>query len=163
MIVVSNSSPLVSLAAIGRLDLLRELYGTVSIPRAVHDEVVVQGLGRPGAVEVQTLDWIVCQDVGEPNVVTALESQLDRGEAEAIALAAELQADLLLMDERLGRAEASRFGLRFIGVLGILIEAKGKGLVQRIEPILDELQNNAGFRVSEALRARVLRAAGESS
>jgi predicted nucleic acid-binding protein len=67
------------------------------------------------------------------------------------------------MDERLGRAEASRFGLRFIGVLGVLIEAKGKGLVQRIEPILDELQNNAGFRVSEALRARVLRAAGESS
>jgi uncharacterized protein len=161
MIVVSNSSPLVSLAAIGRLDLLRELYGTITIPQAVHDEVVVQGLGRPGSSEVQTLEWIVRRDVDDPNVVTALEGKLDRGEAEAIALAAELQADLLLMDERLGRTEAARFGLRFIGILGVLIEAKGRGLLQRIEPILDELQLDAGFRMSEALRARVLQAAGE--
>ena len=93
--------------------------------------------------------------------MTALEGQLDRGEAEAIALAAELQADLLLMDERLGRTEAARFGLRVIGVLGVLIEAKGRGRLQRIEPILDELRHDAGFRVSQALRARVLQAAGE--
>ena len=161
MIVVSNSSPLVSLAAIGRLDLLRELYGTITIPQAVHHEVVVQGLGRPGAAEVQTLDWIVCRDVSDPDVVTALGGKLDRGEAESIALTVELQADLLLMDERLGRVEAARFGLRLIGILGVLIEAKGRGLLRRIEPILDELQHHAGFRVSEALRARVLQAAGE--
>jgi uncharacterized protein len=161
MIVVSNSSPLVSLAAIGRLGLLHELYDTIIIHQAVHHEVVIQGLRRPGAVEVQSLDWIVCRDVGDPLVVTALEGKLDRGEAEAIALAIELHADLLLMDERLGRAEAARFGLRFVGILGVLIEAKGRGLLQRIEPILDELQHEAGFRVSEALRARVLQAAGE--
>lgn len=161
MIVVSNSSPLVSLAAIGRLELLHELYGTIIIPQAVHHEVVIQGLGQPGAVEVRTLDWIACRDVGDPDMVTALEGRLDRGEAEAIALAVEVQADLLLMDERLGRAEAARFGLRFVGILGVLIEAKGRGLLQRIEPILDELQQDAGFRVSEALRARVLQAAGE--
>ncbi len=161
MIVVSNSSPLVSLAAVGRLELLHDLYGTIIIPEAVHQEVVVQGRGRPGAAEVQSLDWIVCRDVGDPSVVTALESKLDRGEAEAIALAVELQADLLLMDERLGRAEAARFGLRFVGILGALIEAKAKGLLQQIEPLLDELQNDAGFRISEALRARVLQAAGE--
>jgi uncharacterized protein len=76
-------------------------------------------------------------------------------------LTVELEADLLLMDERLGRAEAARFGLRFIGILGVLIEAKGRGLLDRVEPILDELQNDAGFYVSEALRARVLREAGE--
>jgi predicted nucleic acid-binding protein len=161
MIVVSNSSPLVSLAAIGRLELLHDLYDTITIPQAVHQEVVIRGLGRPGAAEVQSLDWIVCQDVSDLNMVTALEGRLDRGEAEAITLAVELQADLLLMDERLGRAEASRFGLRFVGVLGVLIEAKARGLLQRIEPILDELQNDAGFRMSEALRARVLQAAGE--
>src|SRR5262249_32605285 len=117
MIVVSNSSPLVSLAAIGRLELLHELYDTRIIPRAVHHEVVIQGLGRPGAVEVQSFDWVICRDVCDPNVVTALADKLDRGEAEAITLAVELQADLLLMDERLGRAEAARFGLRFIGIL----------------------------------------------
>jgi uncharacterized protein len=74
MIVVSNSSPLVSLAAIGRLELLHDLYGTITIPQAVHQEVVMQGPGRPGAAEVQALDWIVCRDVGDPSVVTALES-----------------------------------------------------------------------------------------
>ena len=161
MIVVSNSSPLVSLAAVGRLELLRELYSTIIIPRAVHHEVVIQGLGRPGAAEVQALDWIVVRDVADLNVVMVLEGKLDRGEAEAIALAVELQADLLLMDERLGRVEAARFGLRFIGILGALIEAKGRGLLQRIEPTLDELQRDAGFRVSEALRKQVLQAAGE--
>jgi predicted nucleic acid-binding protein len=161
MIVVSNSSPLVSLAAIGRLELLHDLYDTIIIPRGVHHEVVIQGLGRPGAAEAQSLDWIVCRDVSDPNVVTALESKLDRGEAEAIALAVELQADLLLMDERLGRTEAARFGLRFTGILGVLIEAKGRELLQRIEPILDELQHDAGFYMNEALRARVLQEAGE--
>ncbi len=161
MIVVSNSSPLVSLSAIGRLDLLRDLYGAITIPQAVHDEVVVQGPGRPDPPRSGGIDWIIRRDVSDPDVVTALEGQLDRGEAEAIALASELQADLLLMDERLGRTEAARFGLRVIGVLGVLIEAKGRGRLQRIEPILDELQHDAGFRVSEALRARVLQAAGE--
>ncbi len=161
MIVVSNSSPLVSLGAIGRLELLRDLYGTISIPRAVHYEVAVQGSGRPGAAEVQTFDRITPCDVGNPNIATALQGKLDLGEAEAIALALELQADLLLMDERLGRIEAARFGLRFIGTLGVLIEAKAQGRLQEIKPVLDELKTNTGFRMSEALRARVLQEAGE--
>lgn len=161
MIVVSNASPLVSLAAIGRFDLLQDLYGTIEIPQAVHHEVVILGLGRPGADEVGESGWITCRKVSDPAVVTALEVRLDRGEAEAIALAVELRADLLLMEERLGRAEAARFGLRMIGTLGILIEARGRGLVERIGPILDELQHRAGFRVSDVLRERVLRAAGE--
>jgi hypothetical protein len=93
MIVVSNSSPLISLGAIGRLELLLKLYGAISIPRAVHHEVTVTGSGRPGAVEVQSFAWITCCDVGNPTVVTALQGKLDRGEAEAIALALELPAD----------------------------------------------------------------------
>ncbi len=111
MIVVSNSSPLISLGAIGRLELLRSLYGTIFIREAVHLEVVVRGSGRPGAAEVQTVDWIMRSDVANLNVVTALQGKLDYGEAEAIALALERQADLLLMDERLGRIESARFGL----------------------------------------------------
>jgi uncharacterized protein len=106
-------------------------------------------------------DWIMSRDVGNPNLATALQGKLDHGEAEAIALALELQADLLLMDERLGRIEAARFGLRFIGTLGVLIEAKARGHLQEIKPVLDELRTNAGFRMSEALRARVLQEAGE--
>ncbi len=161
MIVVSNSSPLVSLSAIGRLELLRNLYGMITIPRAVHREVVLQGSGRPGAAEVHSFEWIICCDVRTPNIVTALQSKLDHGEAEAIALALELQSDLLLMDERLGRMEAARFSLRFIGTLGVLIEAKARGHLQEVKPALDELSINAGFRMSEELRIRVLKQAGE--
>jgi uncharacterized protein len=161
MIVVSNSSPLVGLSAIGRLELLHDLYGAIIVPRAVYQEVAVQGFGRPGAAELQMSGWMTCVDVQDRNVVTALQNQLDLGEAEAIALAAELPADLLLMDERLGRAEAARFGLRFIGTLAVLIEAKSKGYLREIKPVLDELTIQAGFRVSGALRARVLQEAGE--
>jgi uncharacterized protein len=161
MIVVSDSSPLISLAAIGRLELLRDLYGAIAIPRAVYHEVAMQDLGRPGALEVRTLDWITCRDIISSNLVVALQGKLDHGEAEAIALAAELQADLLLMDERLGRVEAARLGLRFIGILGISIEAKAKGYLREIKPFLDVLRTTAGFRVSEALYARVLLEAGE--
>jgi predicted nucleic acid-binding protein len=161
MIVVSDSSPLISLAAIGRLELFHDSYGTIIIPRVLFEEVASQDLRLPGAMEVQTFDWITCEDVVDARLVTALQGKLDRGEAEAIALAVELRADLLLMDERLGRIEAARFGLRFVGILGALIEAKAKHYVPEIKPILDELKTIAGFRVSDALYARVLHEAGE--
>ena len=72
MIVVSNTSPIVNLAAIGRLDLLEQLYGTVIIPQAVYREIVVLGAGQPGAMEVSTLVWIEARDVMDRALVTAL-------------------------------------------------------------------------------------------
>src|SRR5947208_3422389 len=105
MIVVSDASPMISLAAIGRLDLLRSLYGTLVIPRAIYREIVEMGAGLPGAVDVQQSDWIETRDIADPAATAALLGRLDRGEAEAIVLACELKADLLLMDERKGREE----------------------------------------------------------
>lgn len=90
-----------------------------------------------------------------------LELELDPGEAAAIALAIELKADLLLLDERRGRTVASRFGLRFVGLLGVLIEAKQQGYLGAVKPILDDLITRAGFWVSQPLYERVLQAAGE--
>ena len=88
-------------------------------------------------------------------------AQLDEGEAEAIALAKELATDLLLLDERRGRAIASCFGLRFIGLLGVPIEAKQRGCLLTVKPVLDDLVAKAGFWVSQQLYTRVLQAAGE--
>ena len=94
-------------------------------------------------------------------LVRALQQELDAGEAEAIALALETGAELLLMDERLGRETAAHLGLRYVGVIGVLVEAKHKGLVSALKPQLDALRDVAGFRVSGGLYRRVLQDEGE--
>jgi len=87
--------------------------------------------------------------------------ELDEGESEAIALAHQLKADLLLLDERQGRAVASRLGLKFIGLLGILVEAKKNGFLPSIKPVLDEVISKVGFWVSHKLYVEVLQSVGE--
>lgn len=161
MIVVSNTSPITNLAAISQLALLQQLYGTIVIPQAVYDEMASVGRVVAGSVEVQTKSWIQAQQVANKALVTALQLELDRGEAEAIALAIELKADLLLLDERRGRTVASRFGLKFTGILGVLIEAKHKGVISAVKPVLDSLILTAGFWITDSLYQRVLQTAGE--
>jgi predicted nucleic acid-binding protein len=92
-----------------------------------------------------------------------LQQELGAGEAEAIALATEIKADLLLMDERLGRETAHHLGLRCIGLIGILIEARRKGFITAVKPHLDALRNMAGFRIKPELYLRVLQDEGEVS
>ena len=161
MIVVCDASPIISLASIGRFDLLRQLYGKVCVPGAVYEEVTSAG-ERAGAGELVSADWVERRTLGNDFLARALFGELDHGESEAIALGVELGADLLLVDERQGRAVAARFGLKVTGVLGVLVEAKRKGLLDRIEPVLEVLQAEAGFRISPDLRRRVLEEAGEA-
>ncbi len=161
MIVVSDTSPVINHAIVGKLDLLRQLYSRVVIPCAVYDEVAVKGKGQPGASEVQSSGWIDVQAPADQAAVTVLELEVDPGEAEAIALAIELQADLLLMDERKGRVIAARVGLQTIGLLAVLIEAKRQGLLVAVKPILDDLIAKAGFWIRQELYHQVLLAAQE--
>jgi len=161
MSIVSNASPLINLARIGRLELLHKLYGEICVPDAVWQEVVVAGAGLPGAEQVVEALWIKRHSVANSALVRALQQDLDAGESEAIALAVELEAELLLMDESLGRETARHLGLRFIGIIGVLIEARHTGRIDAIKPYLDALREVAGFRVCQALYARVLQDAGE--
>ena len=108
MIVVSNASPLTNLAAIGQFDLLCRLYAGLHIPAGVWDELNAGDRRWPGCDEVAEADWIESHIVQNQALVTALRRDLDRGEAESIALAVELGADLVLMDEREGRHAAQR-------------------------------------------------------
>jgi uncharacterized protein len=160
VIVVSDASPLIGLAAVGQLDLLQRLYGEVVIPVAVHRELTTSS-DAPGAAQVASASWMRVQAVQDRSVVDALSLHLDVGEAEAIALAVEVEAELLLMDERRGRSAAVRLGRRVVGVLGVLVEAKKSGHLPGLRPVLEALTVQAGFRVSEQLRRQVLEAAGE--
>jgi uncharacterized protein len=162
MIVVSNTSPLTNLAAIGQFDLLRKLQNEIHIAQAVWKELNARGQRWPGRDEVAAADWIERHTVQNKALVTALQRDLDAGEAESIALALELEADLVLLDEREGRHAAQRMDLRVIGVVGILLEAQASNAVSAIRPFLDGLRQNAGFYLSESLYQRTLMLAGES-
>jgi predicted nucleic acid-binding protein len=164
VIVVSDTSPITNLAVIGQLDLLRQLYNHIVIPEAVYSEMVAAGKPVPGAVEVQTLSWIQVQSVKDSQRVYTFQTNqnnIDLGEAEAITLALELNADLLLMDERRGRALAQNCGLNVTGLLGVLLQAKGKGLIRMVKPVIDELIEKADFRLNNKLYLTVLEAADE--
>ena len=161
MIIVSNSSPLINLARISKLDILHQLYGNIVIPEAVWHEVVVKGYKYPGAKEIKESIWIKVQTVHNKYLVQALRQYLGAGEAEAIALALELKAELLLIDDHIGRETARHFGLKYIGLIGVLIEAKHKGFINQIKPYLDALRDIAGFRIREELYYRVLQEEGE--
>ena len=164
MIVISDTSTITNLAAIEHLSLLRKLYNQVIIPDAVYRELTEVDPSVPGTVEVQSSPWVEVRQVVNYHTVERLqrEVKLDRGESEAIALVLELNADLLLIDERRGRAEADRLGLRITGLLGILVEAKRKNLIGTVKPLMNTLMATSEFRISSTLYNRILEMVNET-
>jgi predicted nucleic acid-binding protein len=156
-VIVSNSSALINLSAIGHLDLLQKLYTEIIIPEAVWEEVVVKGKGQPGSEEVQKAGWIKKETVGNKAVVESLTLILDKGEAESIALAKENKAEMLLIDDVTAREIARHFGVNYIGILGVLREAKSKGIIKNMKEYMDLLKNVAGFWISQELYVEILR------
>ena len=164
MIVVSDTSAITNLAAIQSLQLLPQLYNSVTIPAAVYRELVEIDPPVPGTLEVMADPWLVVRQVENQSMVDRLheEVRLDPGESEAIALVLELKADLLLIDERRGRAEADRLGIKITGLLGILVEAKQKRLITAVKPFMDALISTSHFRVSSRLYAQILQMVDEA-
>jgi predicted nucleic acid-binding protein len=161
MIIVSDTSPITNLALIGQLTILQQLYGIIVIPQAVAEEIAAAIPRLINSPDILHFDWIQIMQVTDEMLVTSLQLELDAGEAQAIALAIELKAELLLVDERRGRTIAARLNLSIIGLLGVLIEAKHRGLLATVKPLLDDLIAKAGFWISHELYDRVLQAAGE--
>ena len=163
MIVISNTSAITNLAAIHNLQLLLQLYSQVMIPEAVYRELADIDPPVPGTLEVQRASWLEVREIVNREVVERLQDEvrLDSGESEAIAVALELNADMLLIDERRGRAKADRLGVRITGLLGILVEAKQKNLIVAVKPLIDELIAKSEFRVSSALYSQILNVVDE--
>lgn len=143
------------------VDLLHQLYGELIIPEAVWQEIVVAGAGQPGAEGVKAAAWIRMQAISNLSLAQALRQELGAGEAEAITLALEEGAELLLMDDGLGRETAGHLGLRCMGLIGVLVESKRKGLIGAVKPHLDALRDLAGFRLGDTILQRVLQDEGE--
>jgi len=161
---VSDSSTLIHLALLGRLELLRECYGEVLIPPAVWKEVVQQGHGRAGAREVEEAaraGWLKVESPTNELLLRMLKRDLDDGEAEAIALTVEREAEVVLLDESHVRRKASVYGLQKTGVIGLLIRAKVEGKLPSLREELDRLRQEAGFWISENLYQQALKAVGE--
>ena len=163
MIVISDTSVITNLVAIHHLCLLQQFYDLILIPEAVYRELADIDPPVPGPVEVQTLDWLEVLSLRDRTIADQLQNQfqLDPGESEAIALALEINADLLLIDERRGRAEATRLGLRLTGLLGMLVEAKQRSLIPSIKPLMDALIDTSEFRVSQPLYEQILQMVDE--
>ncbi|OQW89610.1 MAG: hypothetical protein BWK78_07690 [Thiotrichaceae bacterium IS1] len=156
MIVVSNTSPLTNLAAIGQFHLLPQLYQNLQIAEGVWQELNAYQPPPPGCQEVASAPWIYCHTVQNRSLVIALRQDLDKGEAETLALAIELSADLVLLDEKEARHQAQRLELNKTGVVGIWLEAKKQGYLTQVKPHLEALRQKAGFYLHDSLYQQAL-------
>jgi predicted nucleic acid-binding protein len=147
--IISDTSCLILLDRIGKLEILHQLFGIIL---TTHDVAEEFGGILP--------EWIVITDSVNKNYQTIIEASLDKGEASAIALAVELDNCLLIIDDLKGRNFALQLGLKITGTLGVLVEAKLEGHLPSIKPVLAAIRQT-NFRISEKLEAIILKKAGE--
>ena len=155
-----DSTTLIALARTGHLDILKKTVKTLVIPMAVYEEVVVKGHQRPGAAEVKEAGWIEKKATSQREMVTKLNVVLDAGESEAIALAKEIGADLVVLDDKKARKMARSEGLKVAGLLAVLMQAKQLGVIENLQSLLDELKHK-GFFINEELYHHVIQEVGE--
>lgn len=145
--VVSDSTCLIGLERIGKLDILPSLFEPIMIPPEVEHEFGSK------------FSWLQTENIINASLVAALQLAVDAGEAEAIALASE-KGCLLISDDKQARAAAKKLGVKVIGTIGVLVRAKQNGVISAIKPILDELDLNSFF-INRALREEALKLVGE--
>lgn len=153
MIVISDTSPIIALFKLNKLKILKKLFGTLLIPPAVSEELRRYNIILP--------DYFSIKTPANNTKVKELLNELDIGEAEAICLCREVKADLLLIDEKLGRIAAKREGLKTIGLLGIILIAKEKKLIKSVRKIISNLEKKDNFWMSERLKAYIIDKANE--
>jgi predicted nucleic acid-binding protein len=158
-LIIADSSPLIGLARIGQLGLLPKLANRIVVPAAVHAEVTAARADAPGAAEVAAQAWIEVQEA-DPVAVAPLLILVGRGEAEAIALAQWDSAAVLLVDDLRARKLAQRLGLRRMGTVALLGQAKREGLIPKLKPTLDALVAQ-GIYIRRELIEAALNEAGE--
>lgn len=156
MVIVSDTTTLSNLFIINKLWILEKLYKNIIIPKAVFFELQKLNSSERNIPIISNSNWISIKEVNNKDLVLVLSEILDLGEAEAIALAKEENAELLIIDETKGRNIAKKLSIKIVGLLGILIQAKKENLIENVEQILVELKTKAGFWISEELHNTIL-------
>ncbi len=162
MIIVSDTSPVSNLILIQRLNILQKLFAEIIIPTAVDAEIRALKQFGKDLSEYETAKWIKVTAPTNLQKVQTLQINLDEGEAQAIALALEINCDLLLMDERIGTNIARHEGLQTVGLVGVLIKAKEEKIINEVREVLNELKNVAGFWLGDKLEKKILEELGEN-
>lgn len=158
--VITNNTPLSALFGIGQLPILHALYGTVLIPSAVQSEfLAIHAKQRQRALANAV--WLQAIQLTNPLLADAF-AELDRGEAEVLALALERPPRLVIIDERRARAYAKRLKLPLTGTVGVLIQAKRQGHIPALQPLLTQLIAN-GFHLHSKLVKQALALVGEDT
>ncbi len=140
MILIADSSALVTLSIVDKLDILEQLFGEVYVPRAVYEEVSQENKAESYKLKNYCKDKVL--DIQSR---TNFNISLGQGESEAIVLYSEQNADFLLYDDKKAKKFAQNFGLKVIGSLGILLKAKESGLINEISPLIELLKNSRIF------------------
>ena len=155
---ISNTTPILSLLKIDKLDLLKELYGKVIVPLAVYQEIE-KGREKPYYQDLSVMDWVEVHEIKNPDS-RAYFIDVDDGEAEVLILAKEMNADLVIMDEIMGRRYAKQLKFNITGTIGVLLKAKEKGLIKSIRNLMAELIEK-GTWLNPKLISKALKIANE--
>ncbi|MBN1933129.1 MAG: DUF3368 domain-containing protein [Anaerolineae bacterium] len=157
---VVDTSPLIFMSRLGRLNLLQSGADQVVIPQAVFDEIQVRPDEAARQIEQATLSWLTVKQVDDLDAVDLLRADLDRGEAEVIVLAKKLGADWVIIDDLDARRFARRVGLNLVGTVGLLLAARLRGEITSLRGEIERLEQ-LGFRVAPSLANAMLEAAQE--
>lgn len=160
-LIISNTTPLINFAEIGRMDVLEALFGRLVIPPAVVTELTDKRSLFSLAAQVASLDFISVLAPTDQPWASSLGTRIHPGEAECLVLALEHPGSLLLLDDLSAREFAASNRLFYTGTLGCLAEAKKRGLISKVAPLIQELRNKARFWIAESLEDRILRQTGE--
>ena len=159
MIIISDTSPLVCLLHLNHINLLKDLFVNVIIPTAVFNELVKAKIINENFLLSNSFIQVVAPV--DKKKVEELMLILDEGESEAIVLSLELKTELLLIDEAPGREIARQYGIPIKGILGVLLLAKEKSLINEVKPLIERLQTEINFRINNNLLQKILIEANE--
>jgi len=156
MVIISDTSPISNLVQVQKLNILQQLFQKIIIPPYVDKEIKELSKFGINLDEYLNADWIEIHYPSNLEFVRKLEEELDKGESQAIAIYKELEAELLIIDERLGSKIAKNHGVETIGLVGCLIAAKRQQIINLVIPLIDELEEIAGFYIGDKLRKKIL-------